>query len=74
MRIPVTDQESMYYYVVDKDTGNKIEYCIMADDVSGEYEVLVPDGEGDTGFIKTEKKTGNIQLVDTRIPGAVVCF
>ena len=74
MRISVTDQESMYYYVVDKDTGNKIEYCIMADDVSGGYEVLVPDVKGGHRIHKAEKKTGNIQLVDTRIPGAVVCF
>jgi hypothetical protein len=69
----VEDCDSMFYYVVDKDTGKKIDNCMWADDVSGEYEVACLGAEGnviidrDEGIVRTEKKVGNILLVDTRV-------
>ena len=75
MRIHADDPGSEFYYAVDKDTGKEIDCCILADDVSGEYEVACRDAEGNFLFvedvIKTEKKTGQIRLVDTRVFGHV---
>lgn len=64
MRVSVEDRDSMFFYVVDKDTGKKIDNCLWADDESGEYEVVCLDADGNV--ITKEKKVGNIRLVSTR--------
>lgn len=71
MRVSAGDRDSEFYYVMDKDTGKKVDNCLWADDVSGEYKVVCLDAEGnviidrDEGTV-TELKVGNIRLVDTR--------
>lgn len=72
MRISVEDTDSMFCHVIDKDTGKEIDFCLWADDVSGEYEVACLDAKSNDvvdrneGVVRTEKKVGSIRLVDTR--------
>lgn len=40
MRISIGDHDSEFYLVIDRDTGSKIDNCLWADDVSGEYKVV----------------------------------
>jgi hypothetical protein len=56
------------YQVIDKDTNTPIDFCVWADDVSGEYAIYhVINGEiqltPDNRTFLVERKKGNIAIV-----------
>lgn len=62
------DQDAPFYVVLDRDTGQEIKGCVMADDVTGEYVQYVTDENGivqsdENGNAVRVGKIGNIELV-----------
>jgi len=72
MHIKVGDIDDYKYNVIDLSTGDKISFCLEANDETGEYTYYVVDKDGNFKFnegeteLLTETKIGKIKLVKVK--------
>lgn len=62
------DHDARWWIVIDLDSGQRIDNVVFADDETGEYDVILRDGDGDMmvgvdGPV-IERRKGNIRLVE----------
>jgi len=62
MRLSADDKEASDYRLFDRDTGEKIDGVVWADDETGEYDVLLVEAWKRYEMPDTERRRGNIEL------------
>ena len=71
MEISVKDKDSAFWDVINLDTNKIIKLVQWANDKTGEYKILLPDGKG--GFIYQGKNpfigqcSGNIKIIKKKV-------
>lgn len=68
MKMSVRHPDHVYFKVIDLETGEEIQQCIVADDDTGEYILRIMPGEsGNEGQAPIMKhRKGKIKLIDVR--------